>query len=208
MMTGSLKIAPIVEGDGEVAAAPILLRRICLELLGGTTAHVLRPIRQPRSRLIDNKNDCLGRSLEFAVRKLRQASVPGSRDLVLVLIDADDDCAARAGPRLQELVAGLRPDVETACILAVWEYETWFAAASSSLARFLDLTKDGGPPFDPEGKKLKKRWVSERFRGVKYSETVDQPKLTAAMDLHLCRKHSPSFDKLCRELEKRCVAGN
>jgi predicted ATPase len=38
---------------------------------------------------------------------------------------------------------------------------------------------------------------------VKYSETIDQPAMTADMDLSLCRRRSPSFDKLCRELEKR-----
>jgi hypothetical protein len=36
-----------------------------------------------------------------------------------------------------------------------------------------------------------------------YAETVDQPRLTAAMDLQMCRERSKSFDKLCRELEKR-----
>ena len=42
-------------------------------------------------------------------------------------------------------------------------------------------------------------WVADRFKGH-YSETVDQPALTAKMDLDLCRERSPSFDKLCREL--------
>lgn len=31
----------------------------------------------------------------------------------------------------------------------------------------------------------------------------DQPRLTAAMDLFLCRSRSRSFDKFCRELERR-----
>lgn len=33
--------------------------------------------------------------------------------------------------------------------------------------------------------------------------TVDQPAMTSHMDLHLARERSPSFDKLCRELERR-----
>ena len=31
----------------------------------------------------------------------------------------------------------------------------------------------------------------------------NQPRMTAAMDLALCRRRSPSFDKLCRELKQR-----
>ena len=38
--------------------------------------------------------------------------------------------------------------------------------------------------------------------GAKYSESIDQAKLTAHMDLSLCRTRAPSFDKLCRELER------
>jgi len=37
----------------------------------------------------------------------------------------------------------------------------------------------------------------------RYAETIDQVRLTTAMDLNLCRSRSKSFDKLCRELEKR-----
>lgn len=39
--------------------------------------------------------------------------------------------------------------------------------------------------------------------GTKYSETQDQPRMTAQMDLALCRRRCPSFDKLCRELASR-----
>ena len=42
-----------------------------------------------------------------------------------------------------------------------------------------------------------------RFKGVKYSETVDQPAMTRAMNLAQCRLRSPSFDKLCRDLQGR-----
>jgi hypothetical protein len=68
------------------------------------------------------------------------------------------------------------------------------------------LTLDNDPPADPEQQRCGKGWIEHRFKGPKYSETVDQPRLTAAMDLHLCRQHSPSFDKLCRELEA-CMRG-
>jgi hypothetical protein len=89
------------------------------------------------------------------------------------------------------------------CVLAIVEYETWFVAAADSLRDFLDIPHTDTVPEAPEPRRSGKSWIERRFRGTKYSETVDQPKMTAAMDLPLCRQRSPSFDKLCRELEKR-----
>lgn len=42
--------------------------------------------------------------------------------------------------------------------------------------------------------------------GSPYSPPIDQPRLTAAMDLTMCRAGSRSYDKLCRELERRLRA--
>lgn len=41
----------------------------------------------------------------------------------------------------------------------------------------------------------------QHIRAARYSETADQPKLTHSMDLMMTRDRSPSFDKLCREIE-------
>jgi hypothetical protein len=62
----------------------------------------------------------------------------------------------------------------------------------------VDLAKSD----DPEGKKLGKNWVRQNL-SRKYKETVDQPRFAGRMDLTECRNSSPSFDKLCRELEAR-----
>ena len=67
---------------------------------------------------------------------------------------------------------------------------------------YLDLDDDRELPEDPEADRSGKGWIEKRFKAVKYSETVDQPKLTAGLDLRLCRKRSPSFDELCRDLER------
>jgi hypothetical protein len=198
-----LKVAPIVEGDGEVPSVPILLRRICSELIPGSVVHVLRPIRQPRQKLLANKDDCLAKALGLAVAKLRQFHVPDADDLILVLLDADDDCAAEVGPAMLAAAESHRGDVDIASVFAVLEYETWFVAAAASLQSHLRLDGLDTLPTDPEGQRCRKGWIKNHFRGPKYSETVDQPKMTAVMDLQLCRQQSPSFDKLCRELESR-----
>lgn len=207
MTVPSLLIAPIVEGHGDVAAVPVLLRRICAELLGGRLVHVLRPIRQPRDRLLNDKDGCLARSLELAIRKLKQSSIPSVPELVLLLVDADHDCAAEGGPRTLELAARLRGDADIAVVWAVWEYETWFVAAAESLHHHLNLDPST-VPSDPEASRCRKNWIERHWRVGKYSESVDQPKLTACMDLPLCRRRSPSFDKLCREMERRLSGGS
>ena len=46
------KIAAIVEGDGEVEAVPLLIRRIGQEIFPLSTTEVVRPIRVPRGRML------------------------------------------------------------------------------------------------------------------------------------------------------------
>ncbi len=196
-----IQIAPIVEGDGEVAAIRILLQRTWTELLGGEHADVKRPILRKRDRLIREQFHELSDGIELAVRTLaEEGSDPG---LILVLVDAEDDLACELGPGLLERARRCRPDVDVTCVIANRCYETWFVAAASSLSKYLDLTNDAVLPESPEHTGQRKGWIAQRIRGAKYSETVDMPRLTAAMDLKLCRSRSPSFDKLCRELEAR-----
>lgn len=46
------KIAAIVEGDGEVEAVPVLIRRIGLEVSPLSPPTILRPIRVRRQRIL------------------------------------------------------------------------------------------------------------------------------------------------------------
>ena len=144
-------------------------------------------------------------AVEFAHSKL--ASTPSSDPSgVLILLDADKDPPCRLGPRLLECAKAQRPDIAISCVIANIEYETWFVAAAESLGDFLELHGESPLPENPEQLRLGKGWIERRFKGIKYSETQDQPSMTAKMDLALCRRRSPSFDKLCRDLE-RMLAG-
>lgn len=194
-------MVPIVEGHGEDLAIRILLQRLWTELLGGEHIEVLKPIRSHRTKMIQSPE--LDRALGLAVLKLR---TPPSSDpsLVLILLDADEDPACVLGPDLLRRARAQRTDMDISCVVAAVEYETWFVAAAPSLQGFLDLS--GGPaPEAPEASRSGKAWIQRRFKGVKYSPTVDQPSMTQRMDLLQARLRSPSFDKLCRELEKRLV---
>jgi len=187
-----------------VQAAPILLRRIWLELLQGEHIDVLQPVRVSRSRVIRRQpggsveisTSEVERAVSFATRKLANSRDNSIPSLILVLFDSDSDCPATLAPQLLSTL----PQANIACVLATVEYETWFVAAAESLGSYLTAPEDHVP--DPEAQRCGKGWIKKRFRGHKYSETVDQPSMTAKMDLKLCQQRSPSFDKLCRELRK------
>jgi hypothetical protein len=138
----------------------------------------------------------------FAALKL--AEVP-DRPLILILIDAEDDCQTHGplGPALLSRARAARGDIDVACVIANVMYETWFVAAAESLHEYLMLRPGEQVPPNPDAARLGKGWIKQRIRGGKYSETADQAALTSAMDLALCRTRSHSFDKLCRELESR-----
>lgn len=196
-----LRVAPIVEGHGEVQAMRVLLQRIGAELLGGVYIDVLQPFRCSRSKIVQKQE--LERVVLLESMKLR-ASSDGTPGLILVLLDADEDLPCRLGPELlaRATLAGGSQDIS--CVIANVEYETWFVAAAESLGEFFSASPEDIPQ-NPEERRAGKGWVQRFFRGPKYSETVDQPRMTAAMDLALCRARSPSFDKLCRDLGRHVV---
>src|SRR6185295_11601848 len=122
-------------------------------------------------------------------------------DMVLILLDADQDAPCLLGPKLLEIARAQRSDADVACVVANVEYETWFVASARSLTEYLTISEHEVLPDAPEATRLGKGWIQRRRD--KYSETVHQPAMTRAMDLALCRSKSPSFDKLCRDLEAR-----
>ena len=61
-----MKLGVIVEGQGDVAALPILLRRICERLSLVEAVEIVRPHRIPRSKLI--RADELERAIELVAR--------------------------------------------------------------------------------------------------------------------------------------------
>ena len=197
-MTGRLRIAPVVEGHAEFSCIGDLLRRIWYELLGGEYLDVRRPVRQPQGTLL--QPDGLARAVQLALKSLD----PPSNDpaLVLILIDSEGECPASLGPRLRTIASQVDPRADVACVLAHVMYETWFVASSESLGAYLDL-RPGDPPAEPEQTNSGASWIADRIKAPKYSKRIHVPRMTAAMNLNTCRSRSPSFDKLCRELEKR-----
>ncbi len=205
-----LKIVPIVEGRGEVEAIRPLIDRIWNVHLQGDAMQVLQPVRRPRHKILKrvgatlsaaiNKSE-LEKAVRYAADKLRHACGPDDRSLILLLLDADEDCPAEAAPRLIQAAAPFVSLGQFACVLPNPNYETWLVASADSLKGVIEFDPSDHRVRDPETHRVGKGWIQDRMQH--YSETVDQPRLTSRLDVALCRQRSPSFDKLVRELEKQ-----
>jgi hypothetical protein len=197
-----LRIQTIVEGQGDEKAIVGLLTRIWYEL-GGDYLEPLRPFRQAQGTL--RKEEGLKRAVNAAWIQLSVRASPDVRKVLLLLMDSEGDCPAELAPNLQEWARQTRSDADVFCVLPHPMFETWFAACASSLAGHNGLPTDLATPADPEGQNLGKGWL-KRHLPRKYQEPIDQPKFVSQMDLMMCREHSPSFDKLWRELSRRLPA--
>lgn len=186
-----ISIASIVEGDGEVSALPVLLRRLSDWLPASAYPQPLPPIRVRRDRFL-NRDD------EFRKQLLLAASKCGDQGWILVVLDADDDCpvklAATVYLRAQQYVAHRRLSV----VIANREFEAWFIAAAHSLDghrgfRAPKVVVNAEVPRDAKG------WLRSHIDGGTYREVLDQAAFAAAIDLQQAFDNSRSFRKLCKE---------
>ncbi|MET8948575.1 DUF4276 family protein [Streptomyces sp. NPDC004542] len=187
-------IASVVEGEGEISALPVLLRRLMYEA-EIWDADIQPPFLVDRGRLV--RPGGLEAAVEAQARRV-PADHPGG---ILVVIDADDDCPASLGPSLLARAEAARPDRRTAVVLANREFEAWFLASAPSLGGRAGLTEDLEVPPNSETLRDCKGWLTHHRRdGVRYRPRVDQAALTQDMDLALARVNSPSFEKFCRDI--------
>jgi hypothetical protein len=177
-------IQPIVEGQGEVEAAPVLLRRLRDEAQAWDL-EVARPHRKHRTQLV--RKD----SLQTAVRV---AALGSDCQAILILFDADDDCPKDRAPLLEQWAseaAGGRP---CAVVMANREYEAWFLASIETLRGTAGIRADATSHPDPELPRDAKGELERRMAPrANYSPTVDQARLTARLDLGDAYRRCRSF---------------
>jgi hypothetical protein len=202
-------IVPIVEGQTEAGCIECLLQRLWAELLAAPLRlQVLAPSRGKRDALIHPERPDLARKVEEAHAKLapRLRRDPSGRGLLLLLLDAEGDCPKELAPRLLATARQVRGDADISCVLAKRMLENWIVAGASTLAGVNGLP-DPLPPRDQFEDRGGAAWLEAQLRSRnkarKYKKTADAEAFVRVMALQECRDNSPSFDKLCRELEAR-----
>jgi hypothetical protein len=153
-----VRIATVVEGHGEVAALPILLRRIAAAITPDIWLDLPRAHRVGRGSMLRRG----GIEAVLAV----VAERVGPNDGIAVVLDADDDCPAAVAPTLLARCRASRAD-RRIYVLANREFEAWFLAAATSLAGQRGLRSDLTAPPDPERPRDCKGWLSAH-RGWAY----------------------------------------
>lgn len=188
-------IACIVEGHGEMAALPILLRRLSEWRSPDMQPRVPPPIRVHRARFLNRDED-------FRRHLLLAANKAGQHGWILILMDADDDCPAVLGNKIASKAFSLLPHRSVAVVLANREYEAWFIAASKSLNGIRNFRLIDDDVIEAEIPRDAKGWIGKHMVGRTYGEIADQAAFTARMDLKLAYGNSRSFRKLCSEWDK------
>lgn len=186
-------VAPIVEGHGEQQAVQRLLRRIAAVAAPHAPLQVNQPIRVKAGSFL-NDSGYFSRYVNLAAAKARQVTAGH----VLILLDCEDECPARLGPKLLAQANAIAPDVNIIVALAYREYETWFMAAAESLRGVEGMAGDVVRPAHPEATRNAKGWLG-RHMPHGYDPISHQLVFTSTFNLDAGRSVA-SFDRLYRKI--------
>lgn len=184
------RLLPIVEGDGDIAAVPILVRRI-LEHHGIFDVKVLHPHR--RGELVKVRSN-----FERFFKAALEEQAP-----ILWVVDYDVagcDCVVQDRHSLSSLAGQIRPGWPIEFAFMVREFETLFLADPAASRKVLKRIPDSCAfPDNPEHIRDAKGWLSQAMpKGFAYKPTVHQDKIVHALNLDSLRTTSPSFAHLER----------
>ena len=190
----------VVEGHGEVSAAPILMNRLWRHL--GLSPDVVWEPQAIRSSSDLKRRDAVIKACEL-VRPKRDTS------MLLILRDDEDGCPASSGPEASGWISALNLPFPAAAVMAYREYETWFLPSIHSMAGV--VLPNGRPGLKPgvafqgtgyEVSRDAKGWFTANMSGGRrYSETRDQAEFTKLMDLNaILTSGIDSFEVLGRAL--------
>jgi hypothetical protein len=200
------KLIPIVEGDGEVEALPLLLRRLFYEIYQVYDFEVAKPKNAHGCGSL-TKSDGVERFVSYAL-------LEPDCEAVLVLIDNDavvgleqgeleEDCAPAFAQYLARRIQALHPGKPVVVVVARWEYEAWFLASLETVGQRIGLPAGTVYEGDVEAERSAKGWIDNRLSPEqKYSETRDQVAMTAGLDLERVDRRSRSFRRLKHALEQ------
>ena len=196
-MSDNPSIVIIIEGYGEVNAAPGLVWRILHERL------YRFDISRLGAKRANGKPDLLKRLEKFLIY-----AVIDNFDAVIVLLDAEDDCPFQEVVNLVDRAVALNLSIPVAVVYAKSEYETWFISSLSEdrgegIRAHLNIDQSINAPENVEGIRGAKEWI-ERYMpsDQRYKETADQEPLTHHIHLDIVYSRSRSFRRLCHAVEE------
>lgn len=193
-------VASIVEGDGEVGALPVVLRRLNAELSPQVQTEIVKPIRVRRDRFL-NREDEFSKYIRLAHSSI--SHLAQHQGWIIILLDADDDCPAKRSREILNAASKIVPAARISVVMANREFESWFIASATSLNGRRGLIFNTANTPDSETIRNAKGWLTSHMPQGSYREVTDQPALSSLIDIGLTRRNSRSFEKLCREWEKK-----
>ncbi len=184
-----MNIQPIVEGDGEVLALPVLLRRL-IAVANAYSIGVSRPIRRSRTDLA--REDGIREAVRLA--RLDPACVA-----ILIVLDGDDDCPKDLSPRVQVWGQAAATPLPCYVVMPNREFEAWFLATIESLRGRRGIRHDATSHPDPESPRGASEELERRMApNTSYSKTADQAALTAVFDMAEAHRRCRSFRRMVR----------
>lgn len=200
----------IVEGRGECAAVPSLVNRMLRHLrrdrrLAADPTRVI--CTKDGSRITEPHNPARQLGIEVFVERAAREKPAG----ILVVVDAEDRCAANAGgpplgPSLRLRAAPFAGEIPLGVVVADRMFEAWFLADAQSLvAKGCLPGTDAVPRLRvPSQTHRGPKTLLTALLGTHYSETEHQPVLASVLSLPLrpaLRRRAPSLHKLFREVD-------
>ena len=183
----------VLEGYGDVRAAPVLVRRILRERLQIYDCRIETHRRHGLEYLRANDWERLRRYT--AVGYYENAPV-------LWLLDCDDDCARDAAREMTQKIISCCPQQPVAVALLPREYETMFLIDIEATKQTFSLYPSVIGPTNPKGIRDAKGRISRLLpRGRAYKETVDQPKITARLSFDTLEASYSDFRHLLRAIQ-------
>ena len=193
-----MRLLPIVEGDGDKIAVPLLLRRMLEERHGIFNCKILKP--HVRGEL-----PVVRRNFEnwFKVAIKENAAI-----LWVLDFDCNDcDCVKIESDSLKERAQAIHADWPIEVAFMVKEFETLFLCDAVSTRTVLrSIPASTAFPDNAETVRGAKEWLSNAMpKGIAYKTMTHQARVSAALNLNFLAEHSPSFAHLDRALKRLLV---
>lgn len=179
------EILLVLEGYGDVRAAPVLVRRVLGELHGIYPSTIETHRRGGLAHLRANDWAHFRRFLSTAFTE---------RMPVLWMVDNDDGICART--LLQEMYKHAQSvGIRQRLAFCFWyrEYETMFLYDPATVSKTLGIA-NLAVPERPDNLRASKELISRAMpSGYAYKETINQSQLSAVIDLELVKSRYKSF---------------